>query len=135
MAVPTRTFSLVASSMKPAGATTGILRWATSCAEATPSAPPKWSTWLCVKTMADTGLSPRCLRANASAAEALSRAVSGSTTMKPVLPSISVMLEMSKPRSCQMPSVTLNSPICAFSTACRHRLGLTVGGALPSTNL
>jgi hypothetical protein len=135
MAVPTRMFSLVASSMKPSEAMTGILRSATSLAVATPSAPPKWSAWLCVKTIADTGLSPRCLRAKASAAAALSRAVSGSMTMKPVLPSISVMFAMSKPRTCQMPSVTLNRPVCAFSTACRHRLGLTVGGALPSTNL
>ncbi len=30
---------------------TGILRSATSCADTTPSAPPKWSAWLCVKTM------------------------------------------------------------------------------------
>ena len=85
--------------------------------------------------MAETGLLPRCLRAKASAAAALSRAVSVSTTMKPVLPSISVMLAMSKPRTCQIPSVTLNSPACAFSIAWRHRLGLTVAGALPSTNL
>ena len=48
MAVPISTFSLVASSMKPAGATMGTLRALASSAEITPSTPPKWSTWLCV---------------------------------------------------------------------------------------
>ena len=36
--------------------------------------------------MADTGRSPRCLRASASAAAAVSFAVSGSTRIQPVLP-------------------------------------------------
>ena len=133
MATPIIRFSLVASSMKPTGATTGTPRAFASSAEITPSAPPKWSTWLCVKITADTGLSPRCWRAKAMAAAAVSREVSVSTTIQPVLPSISVMLARSKPRSCQMPSRTLNRPIWLFSSAWRHRLGLTVAGAWPST--
>jgi hypothetical protein len=99
MATPIMMFSLVASSMKPTGATTGILRAAASSAAITPNAPPKWSAWLWVKITAETGLSPRCLRAKAIAAAAVSRAVSVSTTIQPVLPSISVMLARSKPRN------------------------------------
>jgi hypothetical protein len=135
IAVPTRMFSLVASSMKPSDAITGILRSATSCGVTTPSAPPKWSAWLCVKTSAVTGLLPRCLRAKAIAAAELSREVRASTTIQPVLPSISVMFEMSKPRSWCTPSRTLYRPTPLFSVAWRHRLGLTVAGALPSMNL
>jgi hypothetical protein len=99
MAVPTSKFSLVASFMKPAGATTGTLRRATSAGLMTPNAPPKWSAWLCVKISAVTGLLPKCWRANAMAAAAISRLVSVSTTIQPVFPSTRVMLPMSKPRS------------------------------------
>lgn len=133
MATPISTFSLVASSMKPAGATTGTWRAWASSADSTPSAPPKWSTWLCVKITADTGLLPSCWRAKAIAAAAVSREVSVSTTIQPVLPSISVRLAKSKPRSCQMPSRTLKRPIWLLSRACRHRLGFTVSGAAPLT--
>ena len=41
MAVPSRMFSLVASSMNPAGATMGTLRAFASSGAITPSAPPK----------------------------------------------------------------------------------------------
>jgi hypothetical protein len=135
IAGPTSTFSLVASSRKPAGATTGILRCTTCSAVTTPSAPPKWSAWLCVKTSALTGLSPKCWRAKAIAAAAVSRVVSVSTTIQPLRPSISVMFARSKPRSWWMPGATLNRPIWLFSLAWRHRLGLTVSGAAPSTKL
>ena len=47
------------------------------------------------KITAETGLSPRCLRANARAARAVSWAVRGSTTIHPVSPSISVMFARS----------------------------------------
>ena len=135
MPVPTITFSLVASSRKPLEATTGSLRSAISCGVTTPSTPPKWSAWAWVNTTAVMGLLPRCWRAKASAAAEVSRAVSGSTTIQPVLPSISVMLAMSKPRNWYTPSVTLNRPVLALSSAWRHRLGFTVSGALPSRNL
>ena len=133
MAMPIRMFSLVASSMKPAGATTGTWRARASSALSTPSAPPKWSAWLWVKTTADTFCSPRCLRAKAIEAAAVSREVAVSTTIQPVLPCIRLMLARSKPRNCQMPSATLNSPVRLFSSAWRHRLGLTVVGASPLT--
>jgi hypothetical protein len=45
--------------------------------------------------IADTGRLPRCRRASASAAAAVSFAVNGSTRIQPVLPLISVMFEMS----------------------------------------
>ena len=64
-------------------------------AAARPSMPPKWSTWLCVKITAETGRSPRWRRASAIAAAAVSRVVSGSTTIQPLRPSISVMFETS----------------------------------------
>ena len=57
--------------------------------------PPKWSPWLCVKITAETGRSPRCLRASAMAAAAVSSVVSGSTTIQPVRPWINVMFETS----------------------------------------
>ena len=59
-------------------------RAATPRRGSTPAMPPKWSTWLCVKITATIGASPRCRRASASAAAAVSRAVSGSTTIQPV---------------------------------------------------
>ena len=92
---PASTFSLDASSRKRAGATTRTLRLAISSAEITPSTPPKWSMWLCVKITAVTGFAPSVFSTSRHAAAAVSRAVSGSTTIRPVLPSMIVMFETS----------------------------------------
>ena len=134
MAGPSSTFSLVASSMKPTGATMGTLRALASCAVSTPNAPPKWSTWLCVNTKPETGCAPRCWRAKARAAAAVSCVVSGSTTIQPVRPWMSVRFARSNPRSCQMPSRTWYRPGVWFRRAWRHRLGCTVAGASPCAN-
>jgi hypothetical protein len=91
--VPASTFSLVTSSTKRRGVT-----MRTPSAEpfgSTALTPPKWSTWLCVKITATTGSSPRCLRASACAAVALSTLVSGSTMIQPVWPRIQLMFETS----------------------------------------
>ncbi|MCY1549609.1 hypothetical protein D9M68_857850 [compost metagenome] len=48
IALPAKTFSLTASSMKPSGASTLTLPALTSSSLITPLAPPKWSAWLCV---------------------------------------------------------------------------------------
>ena len=106
MVLPTITFSLVASSMNPAGAKISVL----SSAPRTDATPPKWSIWEWVKMIAETGSFPRCSLANAIAAAAVSLEVSGSTMIHPVCPSIMLMLERSKPRSWYTPSVTSKRP-------------------------
>ena len=95
MVVPAITFSLVASSMKPTGATISVF----ASAPSTACTPPKWSTWEWVKMIAEMGLFPRCSRAKAMAAPAVSFVVSGSTIIQPVLPSMILIFERSKPRS------------------------------------
>ena len=59
--------------------------------------------------------------ADAIAAAEVSREVPVSTTIQPVWPWISVMLDRSNPRNCQMPSRTWNRPWMRFSRAWRHR--------------
>ena len=95
MAMPAIRFSLVASCMKPAGATMRTPARAASSSGSTASIPPKWSTWLWVRITAETGRSPRWRRARSRAARAVSCDVRGSTTIQPLAPSISVRFERS----------------------------------------
>ena len=95
MAMPARMFSLVASSTKPRGAMMRTWARAAGSSGRTARTPAKWSMWLWVKITATTGAGSRCWRARASAAAAVSTLVSGSTTIQPVAPRISVMLERS----------------------------------------
>jgi hypothetical protein len=85
MAMPASTFSLVAASTQPFGATMRTPR-DTSSGVTTACMPPKWSMWLWVTITARIGAWPRCLRASASAAAAVSREVRGSTRIQPLCP-------------------------------------------------
>jgi len=91
--------------------------------------PPKRSACEWVWITAITGRSSTCRLMSCSEVRAVCSLVSGSMTIHPFAPRTKVILEMSYPRTCQMPSHTSNSPWCALSTACHQRFGLTVSGA------
>ena len=121
MAVPAMRFSLVASSMKPAGAMIGTLR-----ALASSGNDPEHAAEMVGVAVAENDRRNRLVAEmfarKAIAASDVSREVSVSMTIQPLFPSTSVMLARSKPRNCQMRSVTLNRPTWLLSTDWRQRL-------------
>ncbi len=117
MAVPAITFSLAAASKNPPGPGPAPCPSDTSSGSTTPRIPPKWSMWLWVMITATTGRGPRCSLISAMAAAEVSADVSVSMTIQPVSPATTVRLDRSRPRTCQMRSLTSNNPDTALRRA------------------
>ena len=123
IAVPTRMFSLVASSMKPSDAITGSCVRPLLCGVTTPSAPPK-RVGMAVREdqCRDRLVAPVLARKGHPAAELL-REVRASTTIQPVLPSISVDVRDVEAAQLVHTVAHLVQADALFSVAWRHRLG------------
>jgi hypothetical protein len=130
IAVPTRMFSLVASSMKPSDAITGILRSATSCGVTTPERAAEVVGMAVREDQRRDRLVAQVLARKGHRRGRALAEVSASTTIQPVLPSISVMLEMSKPRSWCTPSRTLNRPTALVQRGVAPQAGVDGGRRL-----